>query len=311
VVSSERKTAFKESVYVITYISVDYAVEKRRADLNTKVVQTTVFVRDFMVYGQNPLISTEDFNAVSWLSRFYSSSLAEYLIRFASKEFMTLLIPGQGAPTYDYFLSNFVSRTVSTNDNYVSARLRVLNCDGSTRMQQPSVLDAIYDRDLVKLGYAFKQVGLAYTKSFDWIPHLDGIYHSGVEETVFPLTSMEQGWDTGRDMGIGNGNKLFDAGDFYSGSFIVPDQNGTNVEVMFIKPVLVDDYYIFSQAFYNDDKLNMSALEQMVMDYLEYKQPSFERLAAIAKDSIKWGKMEKFYYLPILYMMVKFYLRSI
>lgn len=311
VTSSERKTAFKESVYVINYISVDYAVEKRRADLDQKVVETTMFVRDFMIYGQNPLVSTEEFNAIRDLARFYTSSLGEYLARFASREFMTLLIPGQGAPIYDHFLSKFVSRTVTVMDNYIMGHLRILNCDGSIRMQQPSLFDAIYERDVNKVGYGFKQVCLANTCTFDWVPHLDGIYHSGVEQTVFPLTSMEQGWDTGRDMGLGNDNKLNDTKDFHTGSFTVADQNGTSTEVPFIKPVLIDNYFVFSQAFYDGDRLNMSALEQAVMDYLEYKPPSYLRLMAMARDSIKWGRMEKFYYLPILYMMLKFYVRSI
>jgi len=311
VTSSERKSIYKEAVHAITYISVDFATEQRLGDLNKKTVQTLHFIRDFLNYGQNPMVTTEMYDAVNVLTKFYRNSLAEYIARYMSREYMVLAIPGQSVPIYDHFVSKLFAKFTTVRDSYLSSHLRVLNCECSLRMEQQTLLDALYERDIYRLDYGVQRVGLANTNTFSRVAKLDGVYFSGVQAVVFPLTAMEQGWDTGKDFGSLSDNVLADTNDFYTDTVLVPNTEGGESTIPLIKPVLDDDYYILSEAFYLKDRTQMSILEAQVMDYLEGSQPSFDMLVKLAQSSHKWGRMEKFYYLPILLILIKHLVRTI
>jgi hypothetical protein len=71
-----------------------------------------------------------------------------------------------------------------------------------------------------------------------------------------------------------------------------------------IKPVLIDDYYVLSEAFYTNEGV-LSALEIQVRDYLNHKTLSLDLMEQLIADYPNWPVLEQFYYGPILALLCK------
>ena len=77
-----------------------------------------------------------------------------------------------------------------------------------------------------------------------------------------------------------------------------------NHPIYFIHNVLKDDYYVLSQAFY-EDKSGKSVLEVMCSNYLERKSNDPVELVKLCATYNQWGGLEKFYYIPLLLILIK------
>jgi hypothetical protein len=78
-----------------------------------------------------------------------------------------------------------------------------------------------------------------------------------------------------------------------------------------IKDVTVDDYYVFSEAFYKQDTPNMSKLEASVWDMLNRKALNLSLLVFYTRTWQTWGALERFYYTPFVLMLIRAQIKSI
>lgn len=76
-------------------------------------------------------------------------------------------------------------------------------------------------------------------------------------------------------------------------------------------PVLVDDYYVFSEAFYTNDTPNQSWLEHMVTQMLNRQAVPAEVLMAVCDKAYGWGTLERFYYTPVLLILIDYTVRGL
>ena len=67
----------------------------------------------------------------------------------------------------------------------------------------------------------------------------------------------------------------------------------------------VDDYYIFSEAFYKRIPGQLSKLESLVYDYIEKREIDFSVLHTLIIECTQWPLLERFYYIPILMLIAK------
>lgn len=74
-----------------------------------------------------------------------------------------------------------------------------------------------------------------------------------------------------------------------------------------IHPAMSDGYYIFSKAFWENDRTPgaQSKFELIYQDYFDKKAISYERIKEVYTDSLKWNALDSFYYLPLLLVMMK------
>jgi hypothetical protein len=77
-----------------------------------------------------------------------------------------------------------------------------------------------------------------------------------------------------------------------------------------INPVLIDDYYVLSQAFY-ENTTGQSKLELAVRDYLEDRAINKDLLLAFCDTYHGWGGLERFYYTPIVLMLIRAAIRRL
>ena len=82
--------------------------------------------------------------------------------------------------------------------------------------------------------------------------------------------------------------------------------------IPYLKLISVDDSYIFSEKFYNalsgDNPQGCSVLELMVLDYIDRKPLNPEDLKTLCSDSKNWSKLQQFYCLPVLAILLQSYI---
>ena len=316
IMSSEKKSLLKESVYVIEYSLLYYAdVDKiRRQDLISKTITSYFYVKDFLLHGQNPLLIKEDYYAYDELSSLFSEVAQNYFNWFFSNEFKTLILPGQSAPIYDHFLVNALLSILSTRDVDQLKFVRQMNVDDDEYLKQPQLWNALVNRDLSLLELSNKTMGLVSTKAFSIDPMLEGIRYTGIKYIVYPTrpeTSLLSGTPshpkviaelkvikvTSRSIELGK---------------LVPDKELDILGnfIVNIKPVLIDDKYILSECFYSDTA-DKSLLEILTRDYINRKAVNLVALLKLVKSYKNWGGLERYYYLPIVLILIRSVVRNI
>lgn len=316
ITATERKSVFKETIHTVEYQLIDYSTDLRRGDLNAKTVQVLQFVRDFMNYAQNPLLEEDDYTTMRELQMRYGEIASRYFRMFTSNEYKTLLVPGQEFPIYDHFLTNAIMAMFNTYDAPEIRNVRKLNVDGDDLMKCVTIWDVLRERDITLLKYCNRKVGLVSVRSFERNPMMEGIYHSGISYVVYPkdpellvdyqlkprekAMALEVMKDTPSQV-----RRLEDLlGDKTFEGLTLPDSPP-------IRKVLVDDYYVLSQQFYDDVNPGQSLLELCVRDYLTDKAPNNKALLALCDTYHAWGGLERYYYIPILLILIKASIRSI
>lgn len=311
---TERKTIQKDTAHQVEYqlIAFSDAEPLRLNDLAAKVVQVFQYVSDFLNHGQNPLLYETDYLAVSELVEAYGAIVRRYLKSLISKEFKTLLVPGQQFTVYDPFVVKAVMAMLTTWDAPEVRDVRLLNIDGDYTMQATNIWDALSHRDAGLLKYCFRTTGLLSAKLFERNPMMESIYHSGVQYVVYPGDA-----EVNIDYAVlGNGQilsgfTLEDPASPLAGVELPDPVSLPYGSAPLVNAVQVDNYYVFSQAFYENAASGQSQLEMAVRDYLGGKALSNQLLLALTRSYHTWSALQRFYLIPVLLILIKASVRSL
>lgn len=318
VTTSERKSIFKQTAYLIEYLMVSYVEEDNRfKDLCAKTVNTSVYVRDFNMFGQNPLLTEKQYLDMKNVQERYREVLSLYLRSFFSSDYKVLLIPGQESKIYDHFLECAFKDAFGTHEAEQIRYMKRLNTDGAYAMKTPQLWEAILKMDADMLPLISDRMGFVGARLFPRDPMMEGVYHSGIDYVVYPKNpEVNIDYELARaaiplaslDLVSvpSRGGRMQDlvSRDYLPG---LP-QSGTDVPLIHL--VTKDDYYVLSEAFYTHSG-EMSALEVVVWDALKRKAPNWEMLLRLCNACHGWGQLERFYYIPIVLLLMKSALRSI
>ena len=316
VTSSTRLAIFKETCHSIDYELVDYGSQQRMDDLRRKVVQNTYFEKDFIYHGQNPILVSDDYENLQFLHRNYGTLITQYFKRFYSKEYGTLIMPDQVSVVYDGFLVRALFQHLSTWDARELTTLRQLNADDDQVMTADSVWTVLMARNRALLADSFHQVGYVSSKSFTQQPIFEGIRYSGIEHVIYPNDPMVRvdnqftqnvkaaGEFVPIRQGVLNRKSL-------ASLITASQQDQTKIG---IKDTFEEGYYVFSKAFYEDDRSTpdaQSLLELCVQDYLDEKEISYSRIRELVEASARWDSVNSFYFIPVLIILIKAVIRAI
>lgn len=340
--TTEKKSFLEQPTYVIEYDLVYFSSQEpaRKTDLDAKSVRILFFDKDFMNYGQNPLLIEEDFNAVKTLTKLYSEIINNYFNWFYNNEFKTLIVPGQAVATYDHYLVQAVLAVLSSRDDERLKFIRQINVDGDEYLKQPQFFKALINRDFSLIELGNQTMGLVNTKLFARDPMLEGIAYGGLKYIVYPknpdltLNSGFAEYDR-PDLNLNTGFDLY-SGSYFRGHNVRPSlpkpcteslipvgtRKGNIKEIVLrttidptpvpssINPVLKDETYILSKEFYGRTN-DRCELEKLVTDYFDRKPISPIRLQKLVADYKNWGGLERYYYLVIILVLIKSTVRSI
>jgi hypothetical protein len=316
---SEKKSIFKDAVYYIEYRLVSYSTPERLGDLKAKTIKVLRFVKDFLVHGQNPVIQEDAFQAAARLSRRFPRLLERWVKEHLNLEYMTLTVPGQDRPIYDPFLTRAVMAFFNTGDAIDMRKVRVLNVDDDLAMRSYCLWDAIEHQERGLLRQGFKKAGLVHAFTFSRNPMLEGIRFSGIRSVIYPTDP-----DFTVNMPEASRLKLLEPDNLDGDLVAAPtnvielvdvisnlDLDTNELNPAAIKAVLCDDFYIFSQAFYDQATSGQTLLELCVQRYIDGKALDARVLDALSDSVPAWGLLERYYYIPILLVLIRAYIRGL
>jgi len=315
ITDSVKKSIFKEACYEISYGLNNDNQTGSLVDLNQKVVKTYYFHKDFLTYGQNPLLVSSDNDVLMSLDKSYRVLAEQYFKKFFSNEYKTIMVPGQPYPVYDHFLVDYLLSEFGTRDSNEVRYIRRLNLDDDDVMKCDSIWKALKCRDISFMNTMFKRAGLVSTATFTKEPVLEGIRYTGINKVVYPTDPILT-----VDYLQVNGTKVLSL-DTLVPSPVVPGSNNVMVRAINLRgtvaavaesiyTVTVDDYYVLSTNFYNKTT-TQSVLESIVWNYLENKPTDYTQLLDTAKTYFQWGVLEQFYYIPIIMTLIRSAVRGL
>lgn len=316
VVDSRRLSIMREACHSVDYKLVAISDTVRQADLNSKVVQTVYFERDFIKHGQNPLLVEDDYENFQFLRRNYGLLINRFFKRFYSKEYGTIVMPDQTEPTYDHFLVKALFQHLDTWDAMELRDVRQLNVDDDQVMKADSLWSMLMIRDRSIMPDIFQQVGFVSSKAFTRVPTFEGIAYSGMKQVIYPLDAtlrVDNQLKQNPKLAAGFEPERQGARGRKMTSFLNPN-GGREPALDGIKHTFEEGYYVFSKAFYENDRSTENAqsdLELLVQDYLDKKEISYDRVRRLIEQSANWDSVDTFYYIPVLIILTKAIIRSI
>lgn len=308
VTSTVKKSIFKTACYEINY-SLDTDQGEKKADLESKVVTTLHFSKDYLNLGKDPLILTSDHTARLELKRAYEILSYQYFKKFLSHEYKTLILPNQGGKSiYDPYLTKFVLDTVDNWECQDARWVRLLSVDDDPVMKCTSLWMALLKREAGYLDTSFTRVGLVSARTFAYNARFNGIRYTGVGYVVYPTDPV-----VSVDGELVSNTKPLSVLKIAAS---VPKQGQLNAMVRAVNlqnsigywsevfPVTHDECYVLSNAFY-ERSTEQSYLESTVWRFIEGQAIEAQVLIDAAKAIPAWGLLEQFYYTPIIMLMTK------
>jgi hypothetical protein len=347
--STQKRSYFKEAIYNIEYAIVGTDAEYLD-DLANKVVQELVFRRDFVLYGQNPVIEAAAEVTIDELEETATRLTKQYFDMFFEPEFQTIIIPQQATSVYDPFLTEYLTRVFTREDSPMVQHVRLPNVQDDVSMKQDNLWTALLNRDPTYLKTGFTQTGLVYCNQFSSNPFGQGIRWTNIGACVYPanpkigLYGLQPGMvksligDPLVSPSVYNYMSPWLGDEYYIPVPAVsppqPDQPADlvdstgSVNVMYAPenlealqegvvvgqpiPILPVTYdaYYVLSANFYNHTQTQSILEAAVWTYLNGEALDPQQLSLTASLYYEWGVLEKFYYIPILITLMRAYVRS-
>lgn len=307
ITDAERLTIMKETCYNISYTLVSFTDDPRFEDLELKVVKTTHFIKKLLQHEQDPIVVGDDYNNYLLLTQSTDRLITLYFEQFYDKGNSTLLLPDQSERTYDTFLVGFIRKFMDTKTHPYLSKLSVFKTTLIGDNVPLTLWDILLRHYESLIPIACKKMSLTRTTAFKTGPFTDSVYYTDIQKVYYP--SEGQGFSTvvkSTPLDLDEGIKYFlDNNIVNQETPISQDYVLMESDRHWIKPVMIDDNYVFSQAFYDGDRQNMSILESMSTDALEGIPLDQKQLYKMVKTCNEWSKLDQFYYIPILLLLTK------
>lgn len=312
----EQKSILRDSTYAIEYEMKDFLTPDLHNDLLAKVSKTVHFVRDFIAMGKNPLLVSSELETYRLLTQWLDECPITYYGDFFSDQYSTFLVPDQDELVYDPMIVEFVKRIVDIDKHPRYTHVKALNCDTNDKRSLTTVLDAIYEmRDSI-LDTASLESEMILARTVNQLPRFSGIRYSGISYLYFPKGSGGQLGVVADRLLLASKPRQFNRPYTIEAALVyeqLPANIRDGVEYWPVPyyDVHHDSGYIFSHHFYGRRVGEMSLLEIMVRNLLTKKPNNVSLVYELCKSSIQWGQVERFYFLPILMVIVANCIRDI
>jgi len=305
----ERKTFNRDSAFSIEYELVNYVHQAQDIyqSLVDKTIREFMFSKDRLIENLQPILKDEDYQKISSLKQTYAELVTYYFKTFFNRKFMTLVVPGQDNGIYDPYMVNVLIQIVNTNEVNEVRFVKRIPTDFDPFMKQPQFWDLMERRDYQSLNMCNQKMGLVSKYLFNKNAWLQGVFFSNIEYLVYPDTP-----DTSTLVSENPDYKLLSTQELVETTSV----NGSildlitmtyplnNATVPLFHSVLKDEFYVLSQAFY-EDTTDKSLLEVLVKDYLKMQAIDLDKLYRLTEAYRKLGRLDQFYYGPILMILIK------
>lgn len=313
-----QKTIFADSTYEIDYEVIDFLTDRKKHELVGKVVKTTVFVRDFAISGQDPLVVEEEYAQIQDLRASLHVLQKQYFWSLYNYETATVPVPKQKEGTYDSFLIKFFDNAFPIQDRDMTRPLTRYIVEGDAAFKSKTFWDMLvegsdaYEEFIVR---EFDCIGTNYLRQY---PVINGIGFSRLQKVLYPkgkgFGSEEY---AGPHRAVRHTRLVSPYSDSEWGEMELRytvrrkilnglgDVPPADLFVPLIHPVGIDDYYVLTEYFYSKAEYGQSHLELQTRAHIKGKKLHVPTLVQLKNDVPNWGEMERFYYIPLLTFLIR------
>lgn len=292
VTNVESMSYFKVACYQIQFKLAQYMDLQTEENLKEKTQKSTEFVKDFLMYGQNPILATTDKLKLDTIDDAKSDALTDWLSEFYSNEFKTILVPSSNFITYDPFMTKLITTVFDKDLHPLLKNISLLNVDDRNMNLYIDIWHVLIHREIHLLRNAFDEYYLVNTKSLNGNPFLQTVYWSGIQRVLLP---KKEGVLTDERLGFSG---------TITGELIV-DPTTSSYTKASLPMISGSGNYVFSQEFYHNPKsTNLTDLEYMVRDYLNNRAIDWEKLVSILEDRHEWSRIQRFYLVPVCLLLL-------
>jgi hypothetical protein len=314
---SLRMGIMTDTVYQIEYSLVYFSNVKPDSflDLESKVIDTFFYVKDRLDYNDSPFLTTEEYDFTLRLGNYYKEMSLNYFSWFFSKEFSAYIVPGQMTPTFDYFVYKAL-RVIFRDDRFnILQKHQAINIDDDDLIDRGfDLFSVLLERSTDKFLFCDRTYGLVRTDTFSYEGASTNIRYTGIQSLVYPVSNEVRVDETHNRVvhsvlnvslipTPGTLDTVTQAKELTSFTF------GTKT-VPLIKLITVDDKYIFSNDFYTRTE-TLSLLESLVLTYIDGKTINPKALKVLLDNYRFWPRLERFYYIPILIILIQSILKDV
>lgn len=333
----ERKTYHNKSVYFIEYSLEGYVSSKQDIydALISRSVQTFYFVKDRVVQGMDPLLSPKQFGDSIFLNETLKQLVRSYFTTFLDPKQDLVFYPSTQYYIYDSRLIEFILSIVTSEDYPKLRNLNTISDDHDPCLNHTCLFSVLHSRNIHDLADGYNQVIKMSRTMMNRNSFLRSMICWSVDYYVYPKVSQSEVrpgratleqypnlpitydpaylWTmTGGSEILPPMNAVDASGEAFTGKAELEDPTkypNNLIDIggenhLLIKSVHCDDYYIFSQAFYEQTG-ELSALEILIRDYINKQSIDVGILVALIENQKTWPYIEKFYYTPMLILLIK------
>lgn len=305
VTNVERATFNRMSVYRVDYALVGHIEDSATYQaLEAKVVRTYRFVKDRLIEGISPILREEIFALTKDIQERRLQLERQYFKAFTDPRYLTLVVPEQLPSIYDTWLVDFVLQIIDTMQIPELRDFKRVSVDRDRFLAKGQLWSLLLERDYDMLSHVVKKAGLVSRYYFNKSSWIKTAAYWPIDRYVFPIFDGNQGVVGGKEAPDVSAMTLSSTQSVESLMATHQFEQET-VVLPLIKPVLIDDYYVLSAAFYENRPEELSHLEIQVRDYLKHQTLNLTILHELVKAYRTWPALEQFYYGPILMLLLK------
>lgn len=301
-----QKSIFNNTCYEVDFELASILTRSETELLDDHVVKTGYFDRDFLKFGQNPVLVSEEYELRTRLHKTIDEVLGAWLAEFYSYEIQSIRVPQQGRYVFDPFLTVAMIKVFGTRDHPLFSKISLYNCDELTLASYTDLWSALLKGEAYVLKMAFSKYQLIHTRHFNNNIHLRGIRFSNIDYVVMPYIDAMSNADPLDVLNLTTGT-LFDPW-----LANVPDEDAdTTTGALGVTDMVGNNQYVLSKAAYDIETSTMPDIEQQVCNYFQNEKLSPKRIFEYTDKRDTLDPLERFYLMPVCLFMMMVLLREI
>ena len=324
VTSVKRATLAKNTSYTIEYSLISIITDDSQIEeLEKKVIQTFVFNKDYLKHGLSPFLTKEETHNRKKLKCQMRELEDEYLSEFYNFNLNTIILAVNTTEGYKYlydpYMLNYVKNVFERNTRDIRTHL-VSGGSDQSKFNRDTLWDLLFERRNSRRSTMVMKATYRSTKSKYSQPNLNLLHWSEIDYYCLGSSDIEgvdiSESEVNTQMGVSSTPGFWALGylpqtiptEYDVGvpvSDIVGEYDNEVPAVPTIYPNNSHLYYVFSKYWYLKEKDNYSTLESAVDDYLSKESVDLNKLAVVIDDIENWSKLDRFYFIPIVYSLLK------
>ena len=300
VTAVEKKTYNLDNVYDIQYSLYLFVDENTSAldTLNGYIVKTYYYENDFLDANGGRVLLEEEYHLKKTIMEALPEITEYYLKNMVDHETRHLSIPGQSGTIIDVMASEYFMSMTNVNDSPYAPMVSRVNLGESDYISRPTLWNALKHADHKLLKACAKKIRLVDSWSVTTEYRLRGLAYIGIDAVVYP-DDVDQNIGADEPPVTSATYTLSEVANAYRANKDITPNLIPDID-------LVNNYYVFTEAFYNDDVEAMTVLEKLVTDYLKTEPVDKELVVALIDEYKFMNRLQQFYFVPVIITLMRY-----